>query len=153
MYQKVLVPLDKSELAECALPHVKNLATGGNVGKVILLSVASFNIPFGPYGNIGNNFDFVSFCSACKMESQDYLDRVQSQFTAEGIKAATVVIESANPAQSINDYAQANDVDLIVMATHGYTGVKKMLMGSVAFKVLHESHVPVLLVRPEQARK
>ena len=149
MFKNVLLPLDGSPLAECALPHVKNLAREGNVGTVVLLTVAEFDIPYGPYGNIGNNFDFVSFCAACKKECQDYLDRVRSNFTAEGIKVETVVIESGNTAQSINDYAQANGVDLIVIATHGYTGMKRMLIGSVAFKIMHESHVPVLLIRPE----
>jgi nucleotide-binding universal stress UspA family protein len=148
MYQKILVPLDGSTLAECALPHVKNLAGGGKVGKIILLSVAVFNIP---YGSIGADFDFGSFRTEHIKESQDYLALVQSKLAAEGIEVETLVTESGNPAQTITEYAQTNGVDLIVIATHGYTGVRRMLVGSVAFKILHESHVPVLLIRPEAA--
>ncbi len=50
------------------------------------------------------------------------------------------------------NYAEANDVDLIVIATHGYTGMKKLMFGSVALRVLHDSHVPVLLIRSESCR-
>ena len=58
-------------------------------------------------------------------------------------------MESYRPASTITDYAHKHGFDLIVMATHGYTGMKGMMLGSVALKVLHESNVPVLLIRPE----
>ena len=55
-------------------------------------------------------------------------------------------------ADTITEYAQKNGMDLIVMATHGHTGFKKLMLGSVAFGVLQESHVPVLIIRPEACR-
>ena len=53
------------------------------------------------------------------------------------------------PATCIVKYAKDNDVDLIIIASHGHTGINKMMLGSVALEVLHDSHVPVLLIRPE----
>ena len=52
-------------------------------------------------------------------------------------------------AESLTQYAGKNGVDLIVIATHGYTGMKQLMFGSVALKVLHDAHVPVLLIRPD----
>ena len=69
------------------------------------------------------------------------------------IAAKTESIEGGSPASIIAEYTQQNGIDLIVMATHGYTGMKKTLLGSVAHQVVHESHVPVLLIRPETTRK
>jgi len=144
MYHKVLIPLDGSKLAECALPHVRNLAQGVHIEEVILLSVAMFNPP---YGIIEGEIDLVPARATKINELQDYLDAVQVQLTAEGIKVETTVIISVNPAHTILDYAWTNSIDLIVMATHGYTGVKRMLLGSVVYEILRKSHMPVLLVR------
>lgn len=110
--------------------------------------MAVFNIP---YGSIGTDFDFGSFHTAHIKECQNYLERVQTQLATEGIDAKTLVLESVNPAQTITEYAQTNGVDLIVIATHGYSGMRRILVGSVAYQLLYESHVPVLLIRPETA--
>ena len=62
--------------------------------------------------------------------------------------AVTSHAEAGEPAEEIVQYASVADVDLIAMATHGRSGLSKLIMGSVAEKVLRESHVPVLLLRP-----
>jgi nucleotide-binding universal stress UspA family protein len=84
--------------------------------------------------------------------SRNYLAKVASQLSSQGIKVKTESMEANRPADTITDYAQKNGMDLIVMATHVHTGFKKLMLGSVAFGVLHESHVPVLLIRPEACR-
>lgn len=150
MYQKVLVPLDGSALAECALPHVKSMVKDGAAGEVIVITVADVHIP---YDDFRKGFDFIAYRDAQLDKSRKYLDEVQSRLHGEGINVKTKIIEGNRPAQVIADFSQQEGVDLIVIATHGYTGVKKMLLGSVAFKVLHESHVPVLLVRPGATEK
>jgi len=153
MYKKILVPLDGSELAECALNHVKKLFQDGPVGEVVLLKAVVVEIPWREL-NAGEDghavaFDYNAFIESFMDKSRRYLARVQSRLSSEGIKVKTETIESNGPSQTITDYAQKNSVDLIVIATHGYTGMKKMMLGSIALKVLHESNVPVLLVRPE----
>ena len=156
MFRKVMVPLDGSELAECALPYVKQMAKEGTAGSIVFLSVVSLAIPVVNIPAYDMPLDqgsyFQTFLQRTLDESRSYLDRVQSQFKSEGITADTVVLEGGKAAERITEFAHENGVDLIVMATHGYTGLKKMLIGSVAFAVLHEAHVPVLLIRPESCR-
>jgi nucleotide-binding universal stress UspA family protein len=150
MYQKVLVPLDGSKLAECALPEVKKLAGGGLIGEVILLNV--FEIDFmGVPTTHPRTVDVNALRNAQLEKSQKYLEKIQAALSSEGIKVKTESQEGS-PAQTIVNYAAANGVDLIVIATHGYTGMKKLMFGSVALRVLHDSEAPVLLIRPESCR-
>lgn len=156
MYKKILVPLDGSELAECALSHVKKLFEDGAAGEVILLNAVVTEIPWRVINEGGDGdimpFDYNAFKKTFIDKSMKYLARVQSRLASDGIEVKTETIEAGTPSQAIADYAQKNDVDLIVIATHGYTGMKKMMLGSIALKVLHESNVPVLLIRPEACR-
>ena len=68
------------------------------------------------------------------------------------VKVRTDIVEVNRPAESITDYAREQKMDLIVMATHGYSGFKKLFLGSVANGVLNQYHVPVLPIRPEACR-
>ena len=150
MYQKVLVPLDGSELAECALPEVKKLAGGGLIGEVILLNVFEIDLMGIPEAH-ATSVDLDALKHAELDKSRRYLEKVQPELSSEGINVKTESLEGT-PAQTIVNYADANGVDLIVIATHGFTGMKKLMFGSVALRVLHDSHVPVLLIRPESCR-
>ncbi len=156
MYKKILVPLDGSKLAECALNHVKKLFQGSTIGKVVLLNAVVTEVPWRELGTGEDGhataFDYNALKKTLIDESNKYLAKVQSQLSSKGIKAKTETIESNGPSHTITEYAQKNGIDLIVMATHGYTGMKKMMLGSIALKVLHESNVPVLLVRPDACR-
>lgn len=149
MYKRVLVPLDGSELAECALSHVKALVKEGSIGEVIVLNVVGADIP---WDEMDKGIDFNAFRQELINTSQEYLAKVGSRLSTEGIKVKTEFIEANRPAHVIADYAQKNGIDMIIITTHGYTGMQKLLLGSVAFKVLHEAHVPVLLIRPESCQ-
>ncbi len=149
MYRKVLVPLDGSELAECALSEVRTLAKDRCLGEVILLNAVGVDIP---WDEMDKGIDFHAMRQKVLQASERYLVEVQSRLLSEGLQARVESLEINRPDQAIIDYVKKNGVDLIVMATHGYTGMKKMLLGSVALRVLHESPVPVLLVRPESCR-
>jgi nucleotide-binding universal stress UspA family protein len=150
MYKKILVPLDGSELAECALSHVKNLVKVGPVVEVTVLNVfCGHIIEFGQgYGNAG--YDVSN--ERARDASRKYLADVESRLGSEGIKVKTESMEGYRPAEIISYYAERNGMDLIIIASHGYTGMKKLMFGSVALEVLHSSHVPVLLIRPESCR-
>jgi nucleotide-binding universal stress UspA family protein len=143
MYQKVLVPLDGSKLAECVLPEVRNLSRGGVVGEVILLNVVEV-----PSVWVAEGFDFISLKDNQMAAKKKYLAEQQSLLSSEGMTVNVAVLEGET-AHTIIDYAKDNHVDLIVIATHGYKGVKRVMFGSVALKVLHDAHVPVLLIRPD----
>jgi nucleotide-binding universal stress UspA family protein len=148
MFKKVLVPLDGSELAECALSYVKNMIREGSIGEVILLRVVNVDLRMGIPGNL----DINAIRENIFNESRKYLADVKSRLAAEGITVKAESVEGSRPDDVIADYVQKNGVDMIVIATHGYTGLKKLMLGSVALGVLHESHVPVLLIRPESCR-
>jgi nucleotide-binding universal stress UspA family protein len=152
MYKKILVPLDGSELAECALPHVINLVQDGSVGEVTVLNV--YKVDLSPVGAKGyaQGINVNQIKKSMFTASAQYLADVESRFGSKGIKVKTVSLEGARPAVTISDYAKENGIDMIVIATHGYTGLKKLMLGSVALGVLQESHVPVLLIRPDSCR-
>ena len=150
MYQKVLVPLDGSDLAECALSHVKSLVKDGSAGEVTLLNIVQIDIPWAEVENV--HFDMNVLREPLSAASRKYLAEAEARLSSQGIKVKTESLEANRPAYTITNYALKNGMDLIVMSTHGYTGLKKLLLGSVAFGVLNESHVPVLLIRPEACR-
>jgi nucleotide-binding universal stress UspA family protein len=147
MYQKILVPLDGSPLAECVLSQVRNLAKGGLVGEIILINVVEI-----PSDWVIEGFDFVALKNANFKAAQEYLDRMEGDLSAEGLPVRSIVLEG-RIAETIVDYAMGQNVDLIAMATQGYTGLKQVMFGSVALRVLHDAHAPILLVRPDSCRK
>lgn len=152
MYRKVLVPLDGSELAECVLPHVKNMVKDGFTGEVILLNVFYPYFPLPEEKDLFTYGDFKATKERIRQSSINYLADLQFQLGSEGIKVKTEMLTGNRPAETIAEYARDNGIDLIIISTHGYTGLKKLMFGSVALEVLHNSHVPVLLVRPESCR-
>ena len=150
MYKKVLVPLDGSDLAECALSHVKSLIKDGSVGEVTLLNIIKFDLPW--IDEYPKRIDINAIREPLFAASKKYLAEAESRLSSKGIKVKTASLEANRTADAITDYAQKNGMELIVMSTHGYTGFKKLMLGSVAFGVLNVSHVPVLLIRPEACR-
>jgi nucleotide-binding universal stress UspA family protein len=150
MYKKVLVPLDGSDLAECMLSHLKSLHKDGSVGEVTLLNIVTIDIPWAELE--GGHFNFDALRKQVFTSSKKYLAEVESRLSSQGIKVKTESVEANRPADTIADYAKKNGMELIIMATHGHTGFKKLMLGSVASSVLNQSSVPVLLIRPEACR-
>jgi nucleotide-binding universal stress UspA family protein len=150
MYPKVLVPLDSSTLAECALTHVKMMVKEGFVGEVTLVNVVHIDAPYSEL--YGKHFDINLMRKGYLDAAMKYLADVEARLGIEGIRVKTEVVEHDRPATAITDYALKNRIDLIVIATHGYTGLKKLMLGSVALNILHDSHIPVLLIRPDVCR-
>jgi nucleotide-binding universal stress UspA family protein len=146
MSKKVLVPLDSSELAQCTLSHVKELAKYGIVEEVTLLHVVQLNLQFAEGIDIGVLKEEVLNVS------RKFLAGVEAGLKLGEIKVKTVSIEAGNVPAAITRYAQDKGMDLVVIATHGYSGLKKMFLGSVASGVVQQSNVPVYLIRPEACR-
>jgi nucleotide-binding universal stress UspA family protein len=145
MYEKVLVPLDGSTLAECVLAHVKNLSESGLIKKIILLNVVEM-----PSAWIAQGMDLMSIRKFQMENAQKYLADKQSQVSFKGVKVEAAVQEG-DAASTISEYAKTNGVNLIVIATHGYSGMKRLMFGSVALRILHDAHVPILLIRPDSS--
>jgi nucleotide-binding universal stress UspA family protein len=163
MYKKILVPLDGSKLAECALPHAEGLAKGGDTTEVILVSVTErvrgYRAVEGstePFvlsgGGWGSSIQpppqrFMPEAFGRKEKQADrYLSRIADKLQSKGIKVHTEVLLWP-PAEAIASYAAQNGADLIVMSSHGRSGVSRWAHGSVADRVLRASCVPVLMIR------
>ena len=149
MYKKILVPLDGSKLAECALPHVEELAKGCDTEEVILVSVTErvqgYRALEEPSQPLGQRLVPEAFGKKEK-QAQRYLDRIAKTMEAKGINVGTEVL-LWKPAEAIVGYAKQFGCDLIVMASHGRSGPSRWAYGSVADKVLRASCIPVLMVR------
>ena len=149
MYKKILVPLDGSKLAECALPHVEELAKGCDTEEVILVSVTErvkgYRALEEPSQPLGQRLIPEAFGKKEK-QAQKYLDRIAKAMAAKGINVSTEVL-LWKPDEAIVGYAKQYGCDLIVMASHGRSGPSRWAHGSVAEKVLRTSGIPVLMIR------
>ncbi len=145
MYEKIMVPLDGSELAECVLPHVEGLIKGCHVSNVVFVRVVE---PItAPVGNvyIGRE-ESRERESTRKSAVKDYLNQTVDRLKHEGTELHSEVLVG-RVADSLADYTEKNDIDLIVIATHGRSGVTRWVRGSIADKILRSSNAPVLMVR------
>ena len=145
MYEKIMVPLDGSELAECVLSHVEGFIKGCHVSNVVFVRVVE---PItAPVGNvyIGRE-ESRERESTRKSAVKDYLNQIVDRLKHEGTELYSEVLVG-RVADSLADYTEKNDIDLILIATHGRSGVTRWVRGSVADKTLRSSNVPVLMVR------
>ena len=142
MYKKILIPLDGSELSELVIPYTIELA-----------------------GRLNSEITFLIVCDKDDKQpisaSREYIMRIAGNVREQvnkkqdsagtGEKTDTITVNgelrTGYPAEEILEYVEENAVDLIVMTTHGYSGIKRWALGSTADKVLRKSAVPVLLVR------
>ena len=145
MYKKILVPLDGSALAERAINHASDIARGTGA-ELILLQVVQ--VPMAKVPEAGQKEEETSIREVAA-GAKAYLDGIAARGIQEGVKARTVILEGA-AVGAILGFAHDEDVDLIVMSTHGRTGFSKALLGSVAEEVMLTTKRPVLLVKPER---
>ena len=159
MYKKILVPLDGSKLAECALPHAEELAKGCGGEEVMLISVTEqvrgrtrapeahelYRSTDRPEFQGAGSEIIVTFGKK-QNQAQRYLARIAKKLQAKGLKVHTEVLFWP-PAEAIASYAEQSGADIIVMSSHGRSGASRWAYGSVADKVLRSSCIPVLMVR------
>jgi nucleotide-binding universal stress UspA family protein len=160
---KVLVPTDGSEFSRQVLPYLRSLLDPRQF-TVTLLRVASApegltTPPPRPlalegwhmgYGGTdkGHPIFQSQVWEGLKTELRDELEPEIHLLTQAGFQVVTVV-RFGDPAEEIIDVAENEDVSLVVMATHGRSGLERLVMGSVAEAVLRRLHIPVMMVRPQ----
>ena len=147
MYKKILAPLDGSKFSECNLEHVRTIATGCQVPEVVLLRVIE---PMQQVYQLSEKWQR-DVEEKALVAAKDYLAKVADDLKKDGVSAETVVI-LGKPDEAILDYATQNQVELIIMSTHGKSGVSRWAFGSVADRVLRHSPVPVLIAAPAACR-
>jgi nucleotide-binding universal stress UspA family protein len=145
MYKRIMVPLDGSKLAECVLPHVESLVKAGQVGELVFVRVVE---PF-------------NFLSGETMPRQDEIARLDAQARAEGenyvqnvagrMKSNAVTVRGevlfGKPSVQLSEYANNGGFDLVIIATHGRSGISRWVWGSVADRLLRAVCMPILMVR------
>ncbi|HEU5360954.1 MAG TPA: universal stress protein [Candidatus Deferrimicrobiaceae bacterium] len=149
MYAKILVPLDGSALAERALPHACEIARSTGA-EVILVQIV--RAPLGDAPEAGQTEEDRAIREAAT-EAQEYLGKIAGKLGKEGCAKVRADVLEGSAAEGILGLAHKEDVDVIIMSTHGRSGVSKLLMGSVAEKVMLTTKRPVMLVKPERTRE
>ena len=148
MYTKILVPLDGSELAESVFPYLEWFIKVSKVNEVVFLRVVEpFQTPGSIEGAVPPEERKRIEEDAAKLAAE-YLDKVAGRFKTDKIKVKPLVL-LGKPVKVIADYVARSDVDLIIMATHGYSGIHRWVSGSKADEVLHAATAPVFLVTPK----
>ena len=146
MYQHVMVPMDGSELAECVLVHLEKLICDTQGVRVTLIQIVP---PFHLYSDVEDRFppEERERLENDSMEPvREYLRKKAGQLAKHGVDAEQVVL-SGNIVPTLVDYAEKNGVELIMMSSHGRSGISHLLLGDVADKLIRRSCVPVLIVR------
>jgi nucleotide-binding universal stress UspA family protein len=136
-FERILVPLDGSECAEIVLPKVEKLATDLKASIAILRVAYAHTFP---------GADPTEAEVKVVREAEEYLRKIEERLKAKGFKVDSHV-RYGNDADEILDHAAQKDIDFIAMTTHGRSGVKRFLLGSVAEKILRHSPKPIFLVR------
>lgn len=143
MYEAILLPTDGSVEMDVVIDHAVDLAThhDAEIHALYVLDTAAF-------GSLPLETSTEAVTSVLEDEGENALDTIE-----EAAEDITVHRElgSGSPSQQIVDYASEHDIDVVVMGTHGRGGLDRLLLGSVAERVVRTSDVPVLTVRVEPA--
>ena len=142
MFKKILIPLDGSILADCVLPHTAAIAraTGAKVFFLHVLEAEN--------GHPSNPLDW----QLRKLEAQMHLQEVQANWQEMGLDSETVLLEG-KAADRIIEYAQQTDIDLLVVSSHGRSGLTGWNISSVGQKIIHRVHKSIMLVRAYQMKE
>jgi len=147
MYQRILVATDGSALSKKAVKHAISLAASTGASVIALKVVPRYPVSFFD-GGATLSVETVSEAEKKWVtDAEVQLESVVKEAQSAGVKAKTAVVKSDLIAESIISAARKHKADLVVMASHGRKGLKRILLGSEALAVLTHSTVPVLVLR------
>lgn len=150
MYERILVPLDGSKVGEAALPYIEGLVSKLSPEVKVEVTLLQVLSPWVPSAIGGEGLDEVSLTDEeirkLTNAATDYLDKSGKALRNKGVRVlAKVGIGKA--AEEIKKAANEINADLIVMTTHGRSGLSRWAFGSVTDRVLRSGNKPILLVR------
>jgi nucleotide-binding universal stress UspA family protein len=147
MLKKILVPLDGSKLAEKAIPYAQELVSKFDA-ELILTRVLQPMLVMSEYGVAFYNQQLEQE----QTEAQTYLKTIKGELREFNLEATTEVLTGQPIADAIIDLACKKDVDLILMSTHGRSGISRWVYGSIASKVLQHAPCPIYLIRANSSK-
>jgi nucleotide-binding universal stress UspA family protein len=139
MYADILVPVDGSEASMDAVSHAAALAD---------VHEATIHVVYVVQPQAGVESAGVDVVGALEDVGERAIEDADARVAEAGLDSIESSILEGTPHRQILDYAEANGIDLIVMGTHGRTGLGRLLLGSVTEKIVRAASVPVLTVRP-----
>ena len=146
---RVIVPLDGSEFAETALPYAASLSRKMDMGVTLAQVLSQDDFIYG-----GSAYGIREYLprirEEIRAEAQRYLTNVAGQLRQEGLDVSVETVHGS-PASTITEMARATDHNMIVLTSHGRSGIRRLLLGSVAEVVVRESGDPVLIVPSSEA--
>jgi nucleotide-binding universal stress UspA family protein len=146
MLQRILVPIDGSELSERALALTTTFARA-QAAEVILVRVVEPPLWYDPEPDGITSADiYQELVDAVEQEAQAYLDRLVTQLEADGLRVRGELLHGS-PSPVLLEYEERVQPDLIIMGTHGRSGIQRFALGSIADRLVREGTVPVLLIR------
>jgi nucleotide-binding universal stress UspA family protein len=152
MYERILVGLDGSQLAERVLPYVEALAEKFGSRLVLVEAVAPIEVPVPAAGlapDLALPMDFGEIEDEERQAARRYLGGVATRLRERG-RTVELLQPEGDPAAVLLEQARTLNADLIALTTHGRSGLSRLFYGSVAEAVLHEAPCPVLLVRTHE---
>ena len=149
--RSILLPTDFSECAECALPYATQMARAAGA-RVICLHVVEPLMPPVGYAPVAEPLPAVDVSEQLQQSAERELPRLAEREECAGLDVEEVIVHGEAAAEIVRVAAE-RDVDLIVISSHGRTGLGRMLFGSTAESVVRHAHCPVLVVKPKESRQ
>jgi nucleotide-binding universal stress UspA family protein len=146
MYKHLLVTLDGTARSEAVIPHALSVARSMGAEVTLLRVVDAVAADWSERGAIGKSQAESTIRSLFADQAQSYLERVATEMGRDGVTVHTLV-KQGPPAKQIITSAREVEADAIAMATHSRRGLNRLMFGSVAEQVLHETSLPIILVR------
>ena len=143
MYANILIPTDGSELATKGVREGFKIAAAFGARVVILTATDPWPITLG----VANAAILAEWENGAAQAARQILEDAAKIASEAGVECETTYIPNALPAEAITEYAKGHNIDLIIMASHGRRGLRRMMLGSQASEVLARSSVPVLIVK------
>jgi nucleotide-binding universal stress UspA family protein len=145
LINRLLIPLDGSELSKLALPIGEELATKLEIA-IILFQMANIIRPFGDISGAGSYIDYSKLNEDEKRRVGSEMVKLTEELKDKGLIVNNIITNGSDAANEIIELCKNNSIDLVIMSTHGRSGLGRWVFGNVAEKVLRHGETPLLLV-------
>ncbi|NLA50571.1 MAG: universal stress protein [Alcaligenaceae bacterium] len=154
MYKKILLPIDGSDIS--AQTANSGISFARQIGaEIVVLNVTQPFSTLVGFDGVAASYAIsdVDYEEAARREAEEYLKPVMDRAETAGVKATSAIVSNYNVADGVVEAAKDHGCDLIYIATHGRSGLSRLLLGSVTSKVIQLAPVSVLVYRLESDKE